>query len=638
MKALYPPRLDLKSLLKFLPPLTGQGRTALRRHADPGTRLQDHPKYAEAVQTFGCKSVIHPCWLEECIQMDLLLDPCSKKSYLPLPTRNGLPGMAGKKISLTGYNGLNREELKILVEQAGASYTGSFSRENDVLICYEHTGMKFERAKEWSREPAQNGRPFVVNHLWLLDCFKEQKWLDPNPYCRLSGQDIGLASLEYTPLDLKGKELGIYFDELRPEDTDEDGDIVRSSVPETANEVPESAHQEEEPYSDAPTEVDFHDAATTAAEEPNIIESNGCPKLQRSEPKTDKSKDTSEEIQPRPLGGRKPSPLDAVEDLNAAGSGDASTPVQSKEDGDLTKQETCAMEDYPTPEADEEIERLFARAKRQKKAGSKPGSTKPTPSTRRPLQPTNPLQSPEPSRPEKRRRLEGKQEARSTTPCIALSGMHTDEKDKFTKHVRDLGCKLSTAKHEWRSEITHLVLPRLIRGEKVVAAAAAGRWVLRASFLEVSRAKKKLVPEVDHEWSGGSGSKLARNAFSFWRLYHSSHGHGPFSGITFALPSRLAGTLTRGMLERIIKAGDGSVLPQKSQLDSADVAVLDASMKRSDSFASQCLNAGLLCVHGNFVVEWIAHPGSPSNHFALFSTHPGHRLLALEKRIQTALA
>lgn len=624
-------------LLKFLPPSTEQGRTALRPKADPGTRLQDHPKYAEAVQTFGCKSVIHPCWLEECIQMDSLLDPSSKKSYLPLPTRNGLPGMAGKKISLTGYNGLNREELKILVEQAGASYTGSFSRENDVLICYEHSGMKFERAKEWSKEPAQNGRPYVVNHLWLLDCFKEQKWLDPNPYCRLSGQDIGLASLECTPLDLKGKELGIYFEELGPTDTDEDGDIVRSSVPETANEVPESAHPEEEAYSDAPTEVDFHDAAAIAVEEPNIIESDECTKQARSKPKTDRSKNIGEEIQPPPSGDRKPSPLNGREEPNAAGSGEASTPIQSKEDDDLAQKETGAKEDYPTPKADEEIERLFARAKRQKNAMSKPGSTKPTPSSRRPLQPTNPSQSPELSRPEKSRRLEGKEETRSPNPCIALSGMHTDEKNKFTKHVRDLGCKLSMAKHEWRPEITHLVLPRLIRGEKVVAAAAAGKWVLRTSFLEVSCAKKKLVPEVDHEWLGGSGSKLASNVFSFWRLYRSRHGHGPFSGITFALPSRLAGTLTRGMLERIIKAGDGSILQQKSQMDSADVAVLDASMKRSDSFASQCLNAGILCVHGNFVVDWISHPGSPSSQYALFSTRPGHRLLALEKRIQTAL-
>lgn len=571
--------------------------------------------------------------------MDRLLDPCSKKSYLPLPSKNGLPGMAGKKISLTGYNGLNREELKILVEQAGASYTGSFSRENDLLICYEHTGMKFERAKEWSREPAQNGRPFVVNHLWLLDCFKEQKWLEPEPYCRLSGEDIGLSSLECTPLDLKGKDLGSYFEELRPLQTEEDDDIVRSSVPETANEVPDSAHRDEEAYSDAPTEVDFHDAVALAAEEEmSDIERKGCAKARQAKPSAEETKTRGEEIRLPCTGGNKRRADPAMRPSGVGDCGKGSKPVLSPEGGAPAEAGADILDDDPTPEADEEIERLFAQAKQRRGIASKAGSRRTALNTRRPLGPTNPPQSPELSRPEKSRRVEKDRETKSSSPCVALSGMHTDEKKKVTKHVKDLGCKLSSDKHEWKPETTHLVLPRLIRGEKVVAAAAAGIWVLRTSFIEASLAQRSLVSEVEHEWSGGGGSKLASNIFSFWRLYRSSHGHGPFFGITFALPSRLTGPLTRGMLERIIKAGDGTVVLQKSPLRSVDVAVLDTSVRRSDPYASRCAGAGLFCVHGNFVVEWVAHPGTPSHRFALFSTQPGPRLLALEQSIQNALA
>ena len=48
----------------------------------------------------------------------------------------------------------------------------------------------------------------------------------------------------------------------------------------------------------------------------------------------------------------------------------------------------------------------------------------------------------------------------------------------------------------WRPEITHVVLPSLVRSVKSLAGMAAGRWILHADFVEASASAEALIDPV----------------------------------------------------------------------------------------------------------------------------------------------
>ena len=64
-------------------------------------------------------------------------------------------------ISITGFEALERDYVKDMIEMAGAAYTAFFTRDNDVIICKEAKGDKFRKSQDWKV-------PAVSIH-WLND-------------------------------------------------------------------------------------------------------------------------------------------------------------------------------------------------------------------------------------------------------------------------------------------------------------------------------------------------------------------------------------------------------------------------------------------------------------------------------------
>lgn len=66
-------------------------------------------------------------------------------------------------ISVTGFVGDERNDLKYLIKISGARYSGTLSKkDNTHLVCWSLDGEKFRKALEWNIQ--------IVSKRWLMDC------------------------------------------------------------------------------------------------------------------------------------------------------------------------------------------------------------------------------------------------------------------------------------------------------------------------------------------------------------------------------------------------------------------------------------------------------------------------------------
>eukprot|EP00762_Andalucia_godoyi_P008256 ANDGO_02993.mRNA.1 BRCT domain-containing protein At4g02110 len=85
---------------------------------------------------------------------------CKSELYTPTPSRFGISSMRDCVISISGFTGAERMEIKSLVALAGAQYTGDLSKsKNTHLIVLRQEGEKYTKALEWGMQ--------VVSRRWL---------------------------------------------------------------------------------------------------------------------------------------------------------------------------------------------------------------------------------------------------------------------------------------------------------------------------------------------------------------------------------------------------------------------------------------------------------------------------------------
>ncbi|XP_072045733.1 PAX-interacting protein 1-like [Amphiura filiformis] len=100
-------------------------------------------------------------WLNDCLKMKKMQPPW-RALHFPVTSYPLQPSPCRDQIiAVTGFEGIERNDVKTLVELSGAKYTGFFSRGNTLLICNRQEGSKYEKALEW-RKP-------YVNVQWLSD-------------------------------------------------------------------------------------------------------------------------------------------------------------------------------------------------------------------------------------------------------------------------------------------------------------------------------------------------------------------------------------------------------------------------------------------------------------------------------------
>ncbi|XRB02711.1 BRCT domain-containing protein [Pycnococcus provasolii] len=193
--------------------------------------------------------------------------------------------------------------------------------------------------------------------------------------------------------------------------------------------------------------------------------------------------------------------------------------------------------------------------------------------------------APEPTKPDKRRAERSNAWAASAPKKarIATSCCHTDEKRDFQQLARQRGFLVLQGK-KWPSPPpTHLVLPRLLRVEKVVCALAAGVPLMKPAWLH-----QRTSSSVDtNAWTDGLAEASAH-----WR----ARGGCAFEGLRAAV---VGGSLTppRSTIEAILRAGGAQlVAPRAAQI------VVCAEAPAGDH---------LLRVSPEFILSWVTTLDEP---------------------------
>lgn len=150
------------------------------------------------------KVVVTSLWISHSLEAGALVDT-AYIMYRPLKELTGIPGANKLIISLTGYQGVERNDIKVKAQLMGAVFSKSLVANTTThLICYKFEGEKYELARRMNFTK-------VVNHLWLEDCLKAWKILPEEPYSRLSGKDLEMMEAEAKDSeDEAGDTTGIY--------------------------------------------------------------------------------------------------------------------------------------------------------------------------------------------------------------------------------------------------------------------------------------------------------------------------------------------------------------------------------------------------------------------------------------------
>ncbi|KAI9328269.1 hypothetical protein BDR26DRAFT_923516 [Obelidium mucronatum] len=111
-----------------------------------------------------------PRYIYDCFKLTTLTPPKHKLLHYPAPAYS-IPQFKDLKICATNYVGQSRTDIETMVVQLGGTYTRQMTQDNTHVICARPYSEKTKRAKEWDIS--------IVNHLWLEECYRQEKVVNP---------------------------------------------------------------------------------------------------------------------------------------------------------------------------------------------------------------------------------------------------------------------------------------------------------------------------------------------------------------------------------------------------------------------------------------------------------------------------
>jgi hypothetical protein len=205
---------------------------------------------------------------------------------------------------------------------------------------------------------------------------------------------------------------------------------------------------------------------------------------------------------------------------------------------------------------------------------------------------------------------------------VLMSAIDAPAKAELSKIVKGLGGTVLEARF-WDKECTHLVVGDVSRNEKFLAACAAGKWVLRPSFVRDSHAANGFVDEGEHEYCGDhvaqSSQKLALRRLAAapkrWRTMLGSNRDavGAFDGWRVLL---LCGKATkRDGLHRLLRAGGAEILPsdEPSPAVAQQATHLFVESEKEHAQAKELAAAlsGVVPLKADYIAEYLSSEQMP---------------------------
>lgn len=209
-----------------------------------------------------------------------------------------------------------------------------------------------------------------------------------------------------------------------------------------------------------------------------------------------------------------------------------------------------------------------------------------------------------------------------------LSG-HKLQRKEFQQVIKRLKGRLCRDTHQWSYQATHFIVPDPIRRtEKLFAAAASGRWILKTDYLTACNEAGKFLAEEPFEWHKKGLSEdgaINLEAPRKWRLLRERTGHGALYGMRIIIYGDCI-VPPLDTLKRVVKAGDGTILatspPYTRFLQSdIDFAIVSPGMPRVDIWIQEFLRHEIPCVSPDYLVEYVCKPGYSLDRHVQYNTH-----------------
>ncbi|KAK9810900.1 hypothetical protein WJX73_006817 [Symbiochloris irregularis] len=122
---------------------------------------------------------------------------------------------------------------------------------------------------------------------------------------------------------------------------------------------------------------------------------------------------------------------------------------------------------------------------------------------------------------------------------LALSGMHSHERDECMGIIRSLGLTCSPT-GRWEPGVTHLVLPSLKRNVQVLAAMASGCLLLSWDWLKACKQHRQFIEPDEYELTGEGDGEVTAGAPHHWRMRAVERGLRAFEGLTVIICGAIA--------------------------------------------------------------------------------------------------
>jgi hypothetical protein len=209
---------------------------------------------------------------------------------------------------------------------------------------------------------------------------------------------------------------------------------------------------------------------------------------------------------------------------------------------------------------------------------------------------------------------------------VLLSNFDATQKAELSILVRDLGGEVLEARN-WDPLCTHLIVGTPTRSEKFLAACAAGKWVLRSSFLHISAENGTFVPEAEHEFTiatmeNNKSASMKRLAAAprRWRtqLENEPANAGAFSGWDVLL---CVSESKREGFRRLLIAGGAHVvslnLPYPTDVSATHMFVEADKQGGESAKAVAAAPDGVKILKADYIAEYLASscpPPPPHTH------------------------
>ncbi|CAH0477185.1 unnamed protein product [Peronospora belbahrii] len=575
-------------------------------------------EYNEAVRQG--KKVVSIYWV--LAGLSQVSKPTSYNEAIQRPVRSfgSIPGMQSFVITLSGYSSRSsptREELQIAIHATGACLLPVLSRTYSThLLCYEGSGEKYKKALSWRFNN-------VLSHEWIFACLS--KWVhvaeDAFRYNTTKEQSGDTDSTESDHNSKKKDCANITCDEGIVSKTK----LAATPSTRSANKA-KKAGQGRFDVDSILTEIDKvptpsdktipanQQTVATAAISISSDMTSG-----RSKDVTCTLFDTPPNTSTSPTTTRKPrknepheasADLDEVEKEPAVKASEAEavkelpSVIHISSDSDV---ETAHVSDSNQEAATRSTKILDKKFQTKKRKGADSDSD-------------------ETSASKSSKSLSKKQ--RQETAVISLPTakrvfLLTGDRDQAAVHtsiISSLGGSVSKFGRVYDSNCTHIICSELKRTEKFIAGCAAGKWILKPSYLDASAAAKKFVDEVAHEWGRQNSdnkdidSRIWPEVCKYWRKKRAGGHPGAFADWRFFIHAKC--TPPREMCERIVLAGGGSVVPLTKSVDfdglatestpkAPVVALFSPEVPTRDLWLKKLKTHKIECLKASFLIDYV---------------------------------